>query len=136
MSFITINAEFSLLCEYLKRIADAMDRAYPVPIIPEGATAPRKGPAGPEAIGYTDDETIWQNEQADERSARNELFKSHPLPISNLEEMPHPAMFMEEEPGPEAREMTESAPEPLDETEEIELSPETSPEPPSPPKTE
>jgi hypothetical protein len=144
MSFVTINADLTRACEYLQRIADALDRAFPIPHIPEGATTPRKGPAGPDAVGYATEESIWELEQDDQRRSRN---GESPQPAS-LPPQPTPQVLIEEEAEqlpPLSLEALEQAleqenypPEELDETIEIELenpSPEITPDLPSPSET-
>ena len=70
MSLININADFSRLCSILERIADALERAYPVPRVHEVKRVE------PEDIVTFSEKKAWE-EQQEERYRQS-------LPLQSL----------------------------------------------------
>jgi len=69
VSIVEINADFKSLVSVLQRIADALERAYPVPTIPLTGK-----PAGPENVTVFDLDAAWDAEQEEERKRSQGLI--------------------------------------------------------------
>lgn len=62
MAIISINVELKTAVDFLRRIAEALERAYPEPTIREIAE-----PAGPESLIEYDPDKEWQRQQEEDR---------------------------------------------------------------------